>query len=108
MGATNTHSGAKRRTIVIEVDYNSGNYQESLLDRLREYGITQREVVNEIAKAGEITITESQFSRWVARPSAETGDMTNMRFGNVFAIEKAIVNIRARREAKVKRVKVKA
>lgn len=67
-------------------------YQENLLRRLREYGITQRAVCDE---AG---IIETQFSRWVARPSEYTERPVDLRWSNILKIEQAIARIRARQK----------
>lgn len=87
MGAT--HNVPSRRILIpIEI---GEDYQDSLLRRLHEYGITQREVCKEMG------IDETQFSRWVARPSADTGRPMGIRMDNVVKIEKAILAIRSRR-----------
>lgn len=80
----------EKRTILIPIEVDE-DYQDSLLRRLEEYGITQREV------AEEMGVHETQFSRWVARPSADTGRAMAIRIDNVIKIEKAILVIRARR-----------
>lgn len=79
-----------RRQILIPVTIGE-DYQVHLLRRLQEYGIQQREICREIG------IDETQFSRWVARPSAETGRAVAIRIDNVIKIETAILAIRARR-----------
>jgi hypothetical protein len=88
MGANNT---VPSRRILIPIDIGE-DYQAGLLRRLHEYGITQREVCEEMG------IHETQFSRWVARPSADTGRPTAIRMDNVIKIEKAILAIRQRRK----------
>lgn len=88
---TATPMTRRRRTILIPVDVGE-DYQTGLLRRLEEYGITQREVCQEMG------IHETQFSRWVARPSPDTGKPYAIRIDNVVKIEEAIHNIRRRRE----------
>lgn len=81
----------RNREIRIPVNLDE-DYQTTLLRRLSEYGITQREICVEMG------IHETQFSRWVARPSVDTGRATAIRIDNVIKIEKAILAIMARRE----------
>lgn len=85
-----------RRRILIPIEIGE-DYKDSLLRRLQEYGIKQREV------AEEMGVHETQFSRWVARPSADTGRPMAIRIDNVIEIEKAILRIRARKAKQQKR-----
>lgn len=82
------------RTLVIQIEPGE-TYQDSLLRRLREYGITQRAI------CAEMQLDPSQFSRWVARPSEQTGKPVDIGSGTVLQIEAAIETIRLkkRREA---------
>jgi plasmid maintenance system antidote protein VapI len=80
-----------KQRILIPIEVGE-DYQDSLLRRLEEYDIKQREV------AMEMGISETQFSRWVARPSADTNRPMAIRIDNVIAIEKAILAIRARKK----------
>lgn len=80
----------KSKTITIPVVIGE-SYQAGLVRRLAEYGITQREV------AVEMRTTESQFSRWVGRPSSDTGRPVSIGVENVIKIEQAILAIRTRR-----------
>lgn len=84
-----------RRRIVIPIEIGE-DYQTGLLRRLEQYGITQREV------AREMGIDETQFSRWVARPSADTGKPMAIRMDNVVKIEMAIIKIRERMKRRKK------
>jgi len=79
-----------RRMLVIQIEPGE-SYQDSLLRRLQEYGITQRAI------CAEMQIDPSQFSRWVARPSERTGRPVDIGSGTVLEIEAAIETIRARR-----------
>lgn len=78
-----------RRRILIPIEIGE-DYQTGLLRRLKEYGITQREVAHEMG------IDETQFSRWVARNSPDTGRAYAIRMDNVIKIERAIIAIRQR------------
>ena len=79
-----------RRRIVIEIEAGE-DYQDGVLRRLRDYGITQRELCDEIG------VDESQFSRWVASPSKDTGKAMDMRLSNAVKIEAGIEAVLARR-----------
>lgn len=68
------------------------SYQETLVKRLKRHRIKQYEV------AEEMGITPSQFSRWVGRPSADTGKPMSIQLHNVVKIEQAIIAILARRD----------
>jgi hypothetical protein len=73
------------------------DYQTGLLRRLEEYGIKHKEM------AVEMGVHETQFSRWVARPSSDTGRPVSIGMENVIKIEKAILAIRQRREREHRR-----
>ena len=75
----------------IPVDVKHG-YAAHLKIRLRAHAITQREV------AQEMGIDETQFSRWVGRPSADTGKPMDLRLSNALEIERAILAIIRRRQ----------
>lgn len=79
-----------KRTLVIQIEPGE-SYQDSLVRRLHEYGITQRAI------CAEMHIDPSQFSRWVARPSEYTGKPVEIGIGAVLEIEGAIESIRMRR-----------
>lgn len=79
-----------RRTLVIQIEPGE-TYQDSLIRRLHEYGITQRAI------CAEMHIDPSQFSRWVARPSEHTGKPVDIGSGTVLEIEQAIETLRTRR-----------
>ena len=79
-----------RRQILIPVTIGE-DYQTGLRARLHEYGILQRELCREMG------IEESQFSRWIARPSSYTERAVSIGIDNVVKIEMAILAIRARR-----------
>jgi predicted transcriptional regulator len=83
-----------RKQILIPVNVGE-DYQTGLRRRLKEYGITQREV------AQEMGVDDTQFSRWVGRPSADTGRAVAIRIDNVISIETAIIAILARRDRHV-------
>jgi predicted transcriptional regulator len=81
-----------RRQINIPVTIGE-DYQVGLVRRLKEYDISQREIVREMG------IDESQFSRWVSpRGNVDTGRAVAIRIDNVVKIERAIISILTRRE----------
>lgn len=86
----NSKAMPARQMILIPVTIGEG-YQAGLLRRLQEYGIKQREICR------EMQIEETQFSRWVARPSEVTGRAVAIGIENVTKIEMAILAIRNRR-----------
>ncbi|MGH7617481.1 MAG: helix-turn-helix domain-containing protein, partial [Gemmatimonadaceae bacterium] len=68
-----------RHTLVIVVRPGE-TYQDSLRRRLSELDITQKAICDELG------IDPSQFSRWVARPSADTGEPVDIGSGWVVEI----------------------